>query len=131
METSSARSETSSGPRASAGRQTQLRRCRLVANLTQQQLADRSGGVARRTICRIETGRQRPSLEMAAKIADGLGLDIRVVFPEAGLTFAEQNERTAGLTGPEKLAGYRALPPREQDEISRNIAASPEGARPL
>ena len=71
-------------PRMTPGPQSPLKQCRVMAGLTQQMVADRAG-LARRTVMRIEQGKQRPSLETAASIAAALGLELdaaRVLFPD-------------------------------------------------
>ena len=86
--------------------------------------------IDRRTLGALEAGRTRPQLRTALALSSALGYDdVRVLFGESGLTFAEQNARTQELTGPERLAAFGALPQSKQDEVTRNIAASAEAAR--
>ena len=47
-----------------------IKQMRKAANLTQQQLADKSG-ISRVTLTRIETGASNPSLESLRAIAHG------------------------------------------------------------
>jgi len=57
-----------------------LRALRFAHNeMSQQQLAERVG-VTRQTIIAIERGKYSPSLEVAFKIADVLGLPLAEVF---------------------------------------------------
>lgn len=57
-----------------------IRRLRFArGELTQQALAD-ACGVTRQTIIALEAGRYAPSLELAFRIADALGVRIEEVF---------------------------------------------------
>ena len=58
----------------------QIRRLRFDNDqMTQQQLADKAG-VTRQTIIAIEAGKYSPSLALAFRIADALGVSIQDVF---------------------------------------------------
>ena len=57
-----------------------IRRLRFFANeMTQLELAERAGA-SRQTIVALEAGRYTPSLEMAFRIADVIGVPIGEVF---------------------------------------------------
>lgn len=56
-----------------------LRRLRRDAEMTQEQLA-KLAGVHKATICMIERGAQRPSLDLAKDIAKVFGLPVEQVF---------------------------------------------------
>ena len=57
-----------------------IRKLRFFANeMTQQELADRAGA-SRQTIIAVEAGKYSPSLELAFRIANAFGVDIREVF---------------------------------------------------
>lgn len=47
--------------------------------MTQQQLADRTG-IDRADISKLENGNANPSLKMLKRLADGLGMDVRIEF---------------------------------------------------
>ena len=58
----------------------EIRRLRFErGEMTQQALAD-ACGVTRQTIIALEAGRYAPSLELAFRIADALGVRIEEVF---------------------------------------------------
>lgn len=62
----------------------QIRRLRLDNDrMTQQQLADKAG-VTRQTIIAVEAGKYSPSLALAFRIADALGVSIQDVFQYDG-----------------------------------------------
>jgi len=61
----------------------QIRRLRFDNKMTQQQLADKAG-VTRQTIIAIEAGKYSPSLALAFRIADALGVSIQDVFQYNG-----------------------------------------------
>lgn len=60
-----------------------IRRIRFERNMTQEELALRTG-VSRQTIMSIERGRTNPSVLLAYKIAAALGTDITEVFTMEG-----------------------------------------------
>jgi putative transcriptional regulator len=65
----------------------QIRRLRFErGEMTQQQLADKAG-VTRQTIIAIEGGRYSPSLTLAFRIAQALGVGIEDVFQFEGATY--------------------------------------------
>lgn len=51
-----------------------IRTARRDASLTQEQLAERCGGIDRRTIHRIEYGTSDPTLSLLLLISDALGV---------------------------------------------------------
>ncbi len=62
----------------------QIRRLRLDNDrMTQQQLADKAG-VTRQTIIAVEAGKYSPSLALAFRIADALGVSIQDIFQYNG-----------------------------------------------
>ncbi len=60
-----------------------IRRLRFERNMTQEELALRTG-VSRQTIMSIERGRTNPSVLLAYKIASALGTDVTAVFMMEG-----------------------------------------------
>ena len=57
-----------------------IRKLRFFANeMTQQELAEKAG-VSRQTIIAIEAGKYSPSLELAFRLAEAFGVEIREVF---------------------------------------------------
>lgn len=48
-------------------------------HLTQQQLADRTG-IDRADISRLENGNANPSLKLLKRLADGLGMSVKIEF---------------------------------------------------
>lgn len=91
-----------------------VRRLRLSAQLTQQQIADVSG-LTRSSIANLECGRQRPPVHTIWLIAKALGADLGAVAPDAGAgisahlivqeTVREQAREIGRLRG--KLAAVR------------------------
>ena len=61
----------------------QIRRLRFEKNMTQEELALRTG-VSRQTIMSIESAKTNPSVLLAYKIAAALGMDITEVFAMEG-----------------------------------------------
>lgn len=59
-----------------------LKHLRKAANLTQQQLADKSG-INRVTLARIETGACKPSFDSLRAIASALGCTIDTLLGES------------------------------------------------
>lgn len=57
----------------------QVRRHRLLAGMTQQDLADRVG-VTRQTILAIEKGNYTPSVGLALNLADVFGVAVESLF---------------------------------------------------
>jgi putative transcriptional regulator len=58
---------------------TNIRQLRLIANMTQEELADRVGAV-RQTIAYLEKGEYMPSLALAWRIAHELNTPLEEVF---------------------------------------------------
>ncbi|MFI3255192.1 MAG: helix-turn-helix transcriptional regulator [Eubacteriales bacterium] len=52
---------------------------RMEQSLTQQQLADATG-IHRTDICKLEQGNSNPSYKMLQRIADGLGMKMKLEF---------------------------------------------------
>lgn len=52
---------------------------RKSQNLTQKELSERTG-ITQADISRIETGTRNPSLNMLKKLADGMGMYLKVEF---------------------------------------------------
>jgi putative transcriptional regulator len=67
------------GRTSAAGRRNGVRRARLLAELTQAQLAE-AVGVARQTIVAIEAGDYAPSVYLALAISDRLGATVENLF---------------------------------------------------
>lgn len=61
-----------------------VRRARLAAGMTQEDLADRSG-LDRSYIGGVERGERNPTLTVIEKIAAGLGLPVSHLFEERNL----------------------------------------------
>lgn len=60
-----------------------IRRLRFDRNMTQEELALRTG-VSRQTIMSIERGKTNPSVLLALKIGSALGVDVEEVFAMEG-----------------------------------------------
>jgi len=60
-----------------------IRRLRFDRNMTQEELALRTG-VSRQTIMSIERGKTNPSVLLALKIATALGVGVEEVFTMEG-----------------------------------------------
>ncbi len=56
-----------------------VRRHRLLQDITQQELADRVD-VTRQTIVSIETGRYKPSIALALRLAEAFGVPVEALF---------------------------------------------------
>ena len=67
------------GRTSAAGRRNGVRRARLLAELTQAQLAE-AAGVTRQTIVAIEAGDYAPSVYLALAICDRLGSTVETLF---------------------------------------------------
>jgi len=57
-------------------------KARQEQNLTQQELADRTG-IDRSDISKLENGSANPSLRTLKRLADGLGMQLRINFVHA------------------------------------------------
>lgn len=55
---------------------------RISQNITQKELAERTG-ITQADISRIENGTRNPSLAMVKRIAEGLGMQLRLEFVPA------------------------------------------------
>lgn len=71
------------GRTSAAGRRNGVRRARLLAELTQAQLAE-AVGVTRQTIVAIEAGDYAPSVYLALAICDRLGVTVEALFGSSG-----------------------------------------------
>lgn len=65
-----------------------IRKRRELLGLLQPQLASISG-ISRRTIQLVEMGKANPSIDTLLKIADPLGLTIKLLLKETGVTKQE------------------------------------------
>ena len=52
---------------------------RLSQNLTQKELAERTG-IDQGDISKLERGTRNPSLKLLKRLADGMGMDLKVEF---------------------------------------------------
>ena len=77
------------------GFHTELQRCRIEAELTQVELARRTG-ISQPRIATLEAGGARPSKQTARRIATAMELEVERVFPD----FATLREacRVAGVS---------------------------------
>ena len=64
---------------------TTIKERRTILRLTQQDLAEMSG-VGLRTLKEIESGKGNPSLTILNKIADILGMEVKLVIKETNKT---------------------------------------------
>lgn len=62
-------------------------------NITQQQLADRTG-IDRADISKLENGNANPSLKLLKRLADGLGMSIKIEFVPKTNIFANQSYKS-------------------------------------
>jgi DNA-binding XRE family transcriptional regulator len=62
------------------GPNTRLRVYRVARQLTQRDLAELAG-TSRETVSHVESGRTRPTLETAERLARALGASLEEVFP--------------------------------------------------
>ena len=76
------------GRTSATGRSNAVRRARLLAELTQAELAA-SAGVTRQTIVAVEAGDYAPSVYLALAIADRLGSTVEELFAGVGETIAQ------------------------------------------
>jgi transcriptional regulator with XRE-family HTH domain len=53
-------------------------RC-ISQNLTQKELAERTG-INQADISKLENGTRNPSLKLLKRLADGMGMDLKLVF---------------------------------------------------
>ncbi len=52
---------------------------RISQNLTQKELADRTG-INQADISKLENGTRNPSLKLLKRLAEGMGMDLKLVF---------------------------------------------------
>ena len=52
---------------------------RISQNLTQKELAERTG-IHQADISKLENGTRNPSLKLLKRLADGMGMDLKIVF---------------------------------------------------
>jgi transcriptional regulator with XRE-family HTH domain len=64
---------------------TTIKERRAILRLTQQDLAEMSG-IGLRTLKEIESGKGNPSLTILNKIADILGMEVKLVIKETNKT---------------------------------------------
>lgn len=81
------------GRTSASGRTNGVRRARLMAELTQAELAT-SAGVTRQTIVAVEAGDYAPSVYLALAIADRLHSSVEELFGEATIVAADAQEGT-------------------------------------
>jgi putative transcriptional regulator len=75
------------GRTSASGRRNAVRRARLLAELTQAELAA-SAGVTRQTIVAVEAGDYAPSVYLALAIAERLGSTVEELFGQPVTTSA-------------------------------------------
>jgi putative transcriptional regulator len=75
------------GRTSAGGRSNAVRRARLLAELTQAELAA-AAGVTRQTIVAVEAGDYAPSVYLALAIADRLGSTVEELFGKPATTIA-------------------------------------------
>jgi putative transcriptional regulator len=75
------------GRTSATGRSNAVRRARLMAELTQAELAA-AAGVTRQTIVAVEAGDYAPSVYLALAIADRLHSTVEELFGETATTIA-------------------------------------------
>ena len=56
-----------------------LLEARRAAKITQKELSERTG-ISQADISRIETGEANPSMQTMKRLAEGLGMQLRVIF---------------------------------------------------
>lgn len=52
---------------------------RTAQNLTQKELAERTG-LAKSDICKLEEGTKNPSVKLLKRLADGMGMALKIEF---------------------------------------------------
>ena len=75
------------GRTSASGRRNAVRRARLMADITQAELAA-SAGVTRQTIVSVEAGDYAPSVYLALAIAERLGSTVEELFGQPAITSA-------------------------------------------
>jgi len=86
--------------RSAQGRRNRVRQARLLAGLTQADLAA-TAGVTRQTVAAIEAGDYAPSVYLALAIAERLGPTVEALF------LPDDGDRVAGIADPVTHAGER------------------------
>lgn len=61
---------------------------RLSKNLTQKQLSEKTG-ISRSDISRLENGTRNPTIKLLQKLADGLGMSLKIEFVPKEQTVAK------------------------------------------
>jgi transcriptional regulator with XRE-family HTH domain len=61
---------------------TVLRRLRFEKGLSQEALAERAGMVSHAHLCRLESGRKQPTVEMLFRLADALEVPASTIIAE-------------------------------------------------
>jgi len=69
-----------------------LRELRTAENLSQQQLADAAGTHAD-SIVKMESGLRYPSLELACRVADALGVTVLHLLPAGAPWWGKKNSK--------------------------------------
>ena len=59
-----------------------LRRLRFAKGLSQEALAERAGMVSHAHLCRLESGRKQPTVEMLFRLADALEVPASSIIEE-------------------------------------------------
>jgi putative transcriptional regulator len=80
------------GRTSASGRSNAVRRARLLAELTQAELAA-GAGVTRQTIVAVEAGDYAPSVYLALAIAERLGSTVEELFGQTATTLAGDAEK--------------------------------------
>lgn len=61
-----------------------IKHARVIADFTQEELADKIGGITRSSIGQIERGDTNTDIKMLLKIADAVGCHVGSFFTERG-----------------------------------------------
>lgn len=93
-----------------------LREARERANLTQAELADRSG-VPAAAISHFEGAKRKPSFANLRKLADALGVTIDFLLGRAA------KEEAAGAEAQQLFRAYSGLPSNDREVIAKVIEA--------
>ena len=71
---------------------------RIAQNLTQKELAERTG-IDQADISKLENGTRNPSLKLLKRLADGMGMDLKLVFtPKKNGHREQQNDKNQRCT---------------------------------
>lgn len=103
-------------PKSSSPVPTNLRRLRLAAGLTQEQLAE-AADVTDATISRIERGRFSPSHDLLERLAQGLGVDPSDLVRKGGGTKQPSVRRSEARL----LALVRHLDDPQVDDVAKAL----------